>query len=140
MKKGMSVILVLLLTFLMACPVHAANTPQITPRYTYVDSVWACISIDTTWGIATCEGEIIAKDGYPVKVVVYLQAYKNGTWETIQMWSAQDTYSAYLCKSYAVVSGYTYRAYVVGYIYNPNGAVIEMASVAHSKDYLVPST
>lgn len=140
MKKVISIVLTLLLVVSMICPVQAADTQQVTPRYTYIQSIYACISIDTTWGIATCEGEIDAKAGYPVEVVVYLQVYKNGEWETIKSWSAEDTYAVYLSKSYAVMSGYTYRAYVEGYVYNSSGVLIETASISHSADYLVPQT
>ena len=122
----------------MACPVHAAGTQQIMPRYTYIDSIWACISIDTAWGIATCEGEVVAKDVYPVEVVVYLQVYKDGKWETVKSWSAEDTYSVYLSKAYAVMSGYTYRAYVEGRVYSSSGALLESTSTSYSVDYLVP--
>lgn len=135
MKRLFSVVLMLLLVISMVIPAQAAEAQQITPRYTYVQSIWACIDIDTTWGIATCEGEIVAKDEYPVKVVVYLQVYKNGEWETIKSWSQQGTFSAYLCKSYAVMSGYTYRAYVEGYVYNSSDTVIESTSLDHSMYY-----
>lgn len=135
MKRVLSVVLMFLLVVSLMVPAQAAGTQQIMPRYTYVDSIWACITIDPTWGIATCEGEIIAKDEYPVEVVVSLQVYKNGKWETIKSWSAEDTYSVYLCKSYAVMSGYQYRAYVEGYVYNSNNAVIESTSLAHSTYY-----
>lgn len=135
MKRVLSVVLMLLLVVSMTVPAQAAGTQQVMPRYTYVDSIWACINIDTTWGIATCEGEIIAKDEYPVEVVVYLQVYKNGKWETIKSWSSEGTFSAYLCKSYAVMSGYQYRSYVEGYVYNSSGALIESTSLAHSMYY-----
>lgn len=135
MKKSVSVILVVLLVISLALPVYATEPQQIMPRYTYVDSIWACITIDSTWGIATCEGEVITKGAYPVEVVVSLQVYKNGRWETIKSWSNEDTYSVYLSKSYAVMSGYQYRAYVEGYVYNSNNAVIESTSLAHSTYY-----
>ena len=137
MKRVLSVVLMFLLVVSMAVPAQATGTQQIMPRYTYVDFIWACIDIDTTWGIATCEGEVAAKEGYLVKTVVHLQAYKNRSWETIKTWTAEDHYSSYVCGSYAVMSGYTYRAFVIGYIYNSDGAVIEVVSNSHSVDYLV---
>lgn len=137
MKRVLSVMFILLLVVSMIAPVHASDIQRITPRFTYVDSVWVCINIDPTWGIATCEGEVAAKDGYLVKTVVHLQAYKNRSWETIKTWTAEDHYSSYVCGSYAVMSGYTYRAFVIGYIYNSDGAVIEVVSSSHSVDYLV---
>ena len=135
MKRVLSVLFMLLLVVSVTVPAQAAETQQIMPRYTYVDSIWACITIDSTWGIATCEGEIIAKDEYPVEVVVSLQVYKSGKWDTIASWSAEDTYSVYLSKAYAVTSGYTYRVYVEGYVYNSNNAVIEVTSLTHSTHY-----
>lgn len=131
MKKVISITLVFLLALSMVCPVHAT----VTPRYTYVDSIWACLSIDTTTGVATCEGEIAAKAGYPVKVVVYLQVYRDGRWATLKTWSAEGTYSAYAVGSYEVESGYTYRAYVAGYVNYVSGAPMETVDVAHTVDY-----
>lgn len=130
MKRILSISLVFFFLFIMACPVFA-----VTPRYNYTNSISADIEIDTTWGIATCTGEIIADNYVPVKVVVYLQVYKNGTWETVKSWEATGTFSAYLSKVYAIYKGYEYRAYAVGYVYNNNNAIVEIVDVYDSQWY-----
>lgn len=132
MKKVLAIITVALLLATMALPVCAAS---VTPRYTYVDSLYARLEIDTTWGIATCEGELIAKGMNPVEVVVKLQQYKNGQWVTLKTWSAEDEWGVYRSGKYAIYSGYTYRVYVEGYVYNENGAVVETTSLEQQKVY-----
>ena len=130
MKRLTSLLSAVILLALMICPATAA-----TPRYSYTHSIYANIDIDTTWGIATCTGEVIADSNVPVKVVVYLQVYKNGTWETEKSWEATGTFSAYLSKVYAIYKGYEYRAYAVGYVYNNNNAIVEIVDVYDSQWY-----
>lgn len=132
MKKIIACITVVFLFAAMVLPVYASS---VTPRFTYVDSIYARLEIDTTWGIATCEGQITAKDMSPVEVVVKLQQYKNSQWVTLKTWSAEDEWSVYLSGKYAIYSGYTYRVYVEGYVYNENGAVVETTSLEQQRVY-----
>lgn len=46
MKKVLSVVLILLLTISMTCPVMATETQQVMPRYTYTQSIYASLSVD----------------------------------------------------------------------------------------------
>ena len=130
MKKTLSIILVMLLFVAMIAPVAAA-----TPRFTYTQSIYAYLDIDTTWGVATCVGEVIADNNVPVKLVMYLQVYRNGGWETVKTWESTGNYSAHLSKVYAIYKGYEYRTYCVGYVYNSNNAIVEIVDVYDSEWY-----
>lgn len=132
LKKIISVVLILGLLSAIIVPAQA-NTIQ--PRWTHVDELYAALKIDTTLGIATCEGSITAQDDLPVKVIVYLQQYNNGRWVTLKTWQAEDSEYVYKSGSYAIYSGYKYRTYVEGFVYDSNGNMIEATSLAQEKTY-----
>lgn len=132
MKRCISIVSVVLLVIVMIVPVQAAT---ITPRYTYIFALFAGLEIDTTWGIATCEGEITARNSYPVKINMYLQQYKNGQWVTLKSWTSEDLQNAALTRHYAIDQGYKYRIYVEGYVYNSNGQIIETTSMVDEEIY-----
>lgn len=132
MKKCISIVSVVLLVIVMIIPVQAAT---IMPRYTYINSFYARLEIDATWGIATCEGEISTRNPHPVKINVYLQQYKNGQWVTLKSWTSEDLINASLMRHYAIDQGYKYRIYVEGYVYNSNGQIIETTSEAEEVTY-----
>lgn len=131
MRRVVSVVVVIVLLLSIAVPASAS----VTPRYSYTNSVYARLSIDNFWGVATCEGEIIAYDDVPIDITIYLQVYKDGEWQTVKSWYASDMMSAYLCKSYAIYRGYEYRTYVEGYVYNSSGSLVEIVDCAHSMWY-----
>lgn len=131
MRKVTALLIAILILILTAIPASAS----VMPRYSYTDYVYSRIEIDTTWGIATCVGEVMADDEVPVKLVVYLQVYKDGGWQTVKSWQTEDNMNAYLNKSYAIYRGYEYRCYVVGYIYNSNNVLVEIVDSEHSLTY-----
>ena len=126
-KRLLSVTLVISLFLTMICPVSA-----VTPRYNYTRSIYADIEIDTMWGVATCTGKVIADGVVPVKLLLHLQVYRNGGWETVKTWESTGNYSAHLSKVYAIYKGYEYRTYCVGYVYNSNNAIVEIVDVYDS--------
>ena len=129
-KRLLSVTLVISLFLTMICPVSA-----VTPRYNYTRSIYADIEIDTMWGVATCTGKVIADGVVPVKLLLHLQVYRNGGWETVKSWEITDTFTAYLSKPYAIYRGYEYRVYAVGFVYNNDNAVVEIVDVCDSQWY-----
>lgn len=131
MRRLVSLALVLLLVLSMTSVVSAAIWP-IDPLYTYVNSVYASLTIDTTWGIATCNGGVSSKANHPVKVNVYLQKDTGVYWQTVQSWSVSGDWDADLSRSYAIYHGYTYRVLTVGYVYDNSGHILESASVTHT--------
>lgn len=134
MKRLISILLVFLMILSMTSVVSAAIWP-IDPLYTYVNSVYASLTIDTTWGIATCTGGVSAKTNHPVMVDVSLQKNTGTYWQTIQTWSATGDWDADISRSYAVYSGYQYRVLTTGYIYDNAGRILESASTTHTVNY-----
>lgn len=131
MRRGIAIVLAIILISSMAVPASAS----VMPRYSHTDFVYANLSIDTFWGVATCEGELMAYDFAPVEITVHLQVYKDGTWQTVKSWYASDIMNVYLCKSYAIYRGYEYRTYVEGYVYNSSGYLVEIVDVADTEWY-----
>lgn len=125
MKKIFTLILTAIMLLAITCPAQAAVAETVQPRYTYIKTVTADLSINRTTGVATCEGKITAFDTNPVKVVVHLQVYQDGRWQTLLQREQTGTGSAYLSRTYTVSSGYTYRCYVIGYVYDSNGVMKE---------------
>lgn len=135
MKRIISILLICTLFIALAIPVSAESYPSVQPRYTYVSSVRATLSINRTTGIATCTGGVIAKSVYPVEVVVYLQKDMGTYWETITSWSGTDTISIEITNRYAVASGNTYRVYTAGYVYDSNNNLLESATAIHEVNF-----
>lgn len=132
MKKISLVLLVMVMMVIVVLPVQAST---VMPRYTYVDSLFVRLDIDTILGVATCEGSITAKGMYPVEVIVNLQRYENGQWVTIRRWTKEDTMNAKVYKEYGIYRGYNYRAYVQGFVYDEDGYFMETASASQSKGF-----
>ena len=131
MRRVIAVVAAIFLISSMAVPASAS----ITPRYSHTDFVYARLEIDDFWGVATCVGEVAAYDFVPVEINVYLQVYKDGTWQTVKSWYASDIMDVYLSKSYAIYRGYEYRTYVEGYVYNSSGYLVEIVDIADTEWY-----
>lgn len=131
MRRGMAVVVAIILIASMAVPASAS----VTPRYSHTDYIYARLEINNFWGIATCVGELVAYDDVPVDITVYLQVYKDGSWQTVKSWFASDMMCVHLNKSYAIYRGYEYRTYVEGYVYNESGSLVEIVDCAHSLTY-----
>lgn len=132
MKKVICSICLISLFFTFIIPAFAAEEDEIMPLWDNINTVYACLTINETLGIATCTGEITAKSSVPVSVDVSLQRLDGNSWTTLKTWSASGTWDVSLTKSYAVYRNYTYRVYVTGYVYNSSGAIIESGSAIHS--------
>lgn len=131
MRRVIAVVAAIFLISSMAVPASAS----VTPRYTHTSFVYSNLSIDTFWGVATCEGELLAYDDVPVEITVYLQVYKDGEWQTVKSWYASDMMHVYLSKQYAIYRGYEYRTYVEGYVYNSSGYLVEIVDIADTEWY-----
>lgn len=135
MKRIMCFVFAILLLPCLTDSASAAVKEEIEPLYDNINTIYACISIDESTGIATCMGSITAKNTYPVEVDVRLQQYYDGSWHTLKTWSNTGTMYCASSHKYAVYSGYTYRVYVTGYVYNSSGVIIESASGYHATTY-----
>ena len=134
MKRITSLILTALLLFSMAIPASAAVKDEAQLLYDNINAVSADLSISSL-GIATCFGSVTAKDLYTVLVEVRLQMKEDGAWHTVKTFSSTGTMDAACTGYYAVYSGYQYRVYVTGYVYNSSGTIIESASCTYAVNY-----
>lgn len=136
MKRVISILLVLaVLVCTVAFPASAATSTDVEPLYDHINSVYANLSINKLLGIATCTGRINAKKIVPVKVIVRLQQYNEGTWTTVTSWNETGTASVSCTNQYAIYSGYTYRVRVTGYVYDSEGVIQESATVTHTVEF-----
>lgn len=136
MKRLACLLLVCIMVFSFGITASAAVKDEVSPLYTYVSSVYADLSINTNTGVVTCTGSVCSKRSAPVEVDVALQMYKDGYWQTVQSWTSSGTLYTQVSKNYAVYSGYEYRTYVVGYVYNTAGTmIVESATASYSVNY-----
>ena len=104
-------------------------------RFSHISNIYSSLEITESTGKAKCQGTIIAKENLPVNLICKLQRLKNGVWETIKFWNEFGTGAKNIEKVYYVMSGYTYRVYVTGYVYDSDGTCVESASTQYSVVY-----
>lgn len=111
---------------LMLSIVNVASVEEgIMPCYSYTSSIAASLSISD--GVAKAAGKITPEDSQHTSITVRLQRKSSsGTWSTISTWTGSNAGG----KSEAggtksLTSGYDYRVYVTGKVYNSTGTVIE---------------
>ena len=115
--------------------VETPVTDQLEPRFVAINSIYALLKIEESSGIATCVGEVCAKEMVPVEVVVQLQRLEDGMWNTLYTWSDTGTLFASMSGNYCVPRGYTYRTRVTAFVYDSDGNIIESGSGSHQVNY-----
>ncbi len=141
MKKVRHAIVIALIICLTIVPIEASAvvekpvTDEIEPQFITINTIYALLQIDESNGIATCVGEVQARDMVPVEVVVQLQQLKNGMWDTLYTWSNTGTLYATKAGSYAIARGYTYRTKTIAFVYDNDDNIIESGSATHQVDY-----
>lgn len=119
------VCLVICLIFAMSTigVVHAEE--NIILRYSYVSSISASLSINS--GIAKAAGKVCPCNNLKTSITVQLQReISSGIWSTISTWSGNnENGSSEAGGTRRLTSGYNYRVYVVGKVYDRFGTVIE---------------
>lgn len=113
----------------------AVQIDTIMPMYDNINSVYALIEIDESSGLTECTGMIAAKYTCPVSVTMKLQMKIDDDWSTLETWRAYGNWSATCDTQYVVYSGYEYRVFVLGYVYDNNGNIIESGSAVHEVNY-----
>lgn len=137
MKKLIFFILVCLLTLSITCPAFAEqelpldqdNIQQeqpVAPMGIYIDDVKADATVNADGTVVTCKGFVRATDAYSLKVVVYLQIFQRGYYETVKSWSATGIWSVELSEDHAITDS-IYRVFVEGYVYDSNGNRLELS-------------
>lgn len=76
-------------------------------------------------GKAMLTSAIDARDADEVKIIIWLQRYSSGNWDTIKSWSTrkEGTFTG-LSEGWYVLSGYQYRMVSFGYVYG-GGSLLE---------------
>lgn len=126
MKRKRIFTLVLMICALFSFSVNGlANTTEqdfigISPRLSYISSTDTSLSISTS-GNASGMAKINGYQGVTTKVetYLYLQQYKNGSWQTVESWSQTDNnYRGTLQGTCSVSKGYNYRVKASYYAYS----------------------
>ena len=126
MRRVFAIICILAIMLTMQISVSAMGTENtISPRYSYISTLAADLSINKTTGVATCTAGGGIDNGDSLVLSCRLQRYNGSTWTTVKTWSTTTAISTVFQKSYAVYSGYTYRVRVTGSVYNSNGVLVE---------------
>lgn len=97
----------------------------IMPCYMYVNSIKASLSVSA--GTATAVGNVIPSGGLKTSVIVRLQRESSpGSWITLSIWTGNnESGKSEAGGKKAIMSGYNYRVYVTGKVYDNAGTVIE---------------
>lgn len=123
MKKVLSLVLAMLVLVFAIGSAYAEGT--IGARYTHTSSIVASLSING--GSAKASGKITPENSEATSILVRLQKETNpGEWTTIATWSGTKASGrSEAGGSKSVTSGYNYRVYVTGKVYDSSGNVIE---------------
>lgn len=117
--------LVLCLTLLLSIISVTLAEAEIMPCYAYTSSIAATLNI--SGGSAQAAGKIMPEDGQRTAIIVRLQRENsNGSWITLAIWTGSNASGkSEAGGTKAIASGYNYRVYVTGKVYNDAGVVIE---------------
>lgn len=136
MKRTIRILALLLAIVLLLCSSVSASSNAISqPRYTYIASLTAKLSINTSTGMAHCYGKVQAGSLRPVKILLNLQRKVGNNWETVKSWLATANTTAIMSEYYCLTNGYEYRVQVVGFIYDSNNALLETANAYNNQTY-----
>lgn len=134
-RKLIRIVVFMLAVVLLSNYVFAVSEYNVQPRFIYLITNRATITIDMSNGIASCSASSGTRQSATVRIVGYLQKCIGGTWYNIKNWSDVGTYSAAIEKTFAIDSGYTYRYIVYTYVYDSSGNLLETATASDSADY-----
>ena len=136
MKHTLRVLALLVAIALLICStVYASEDTILQPRYSYISSLTAKLSINTTTGVTYCYGKVQASSFLPVKILFSLQKKIGNSWYTVKSWMETANTSATVSQYYCVNSGYEYRVEVVGFIYDSNNALLETGTAYNEQSY-----
>lgn len=131
----LSLLIALLVTNLSSAFAAVAN-PGIKPQYKHTSSLTSELSI--SGGTASVKGNVTpTSDANRANVKVELQQLVNGSWKTIETWTASSTKGGCTAKGTKVLTkGYSYRVYTTGKVYDNAGTLIETSyKASSSKSY-----
>lgn len=122
-------------TQIFAADMTKAAPIVISPQMENINRSTADLSIDTA-GNATIKSSVQGFSGITnrVKISAKLQKYVDGSWKTIETFTAEnDSYSVSLKESYKVSKGYTYRVRSTVYAYSDSSSEIKTVTSSEVK-------
>lgn len=140
MKRILSLMLaaVLSLSFGVTASAQEQEQTPIMPRYTYIANTVVDISINTATNVTSnYASSTLYDDSLELQITLKLQRYNNSKWNTVKTWTASGMGRTVIDKNWAVVSGYTYRAYATFSVYDSNGNLLESVS-SYNSEYFPP--
>lgn len=131
-KRIVALVLCGLMVFVGSTPSIAADVTTndpivVSPQMENINRSTADLFIDTA-GNATIKSSVQGFSGITnrVKISAKLQKYVDGSWKTIETFTAEnDSYSVSLKESYKVSKGYTYRVRSTVYAYSDSSSEIK---------------
>lgn len=118
---------VLIFTLILALSVNAFAS-YIGIQWDYLNRVKSELSINTT-GIANASGTATLHNGENVSVELNLQQLRSNGWTTIKTWNGSGRIVCNVSGSYAVYSGYDYRAETIATAYDGDGNKVEESKI-----------
>lgn len=122
LSNKVSIMVVIALIGILLC---TALADSMIYRYSYISTINATLRIHGNTASAT--GIIVPSSSYATDISVMLQQQQSdGSWVTITSWSGSNA-SGYseAGGSTTVITGYTYRTYVIGHVYDSENNVID---------------
>lgn len=125
MKNRRTIMVLIALTLVVAMTMCSAFAEELTSRYSYIMLISAGLRINGS--SASSSGQIIPSGNYATNISVNLQQQQSdGTWVTVASWSNNS--ASGFCDaggSTTIATGYTYRTYVIGHVYDADGNIID---------------
>ena len=142
MKKFLKKLLnISLMLCILLLPVYGLQLEEdqgveiIEPMFTNINFFQNSFQISSK-GKASVSVYLSARNADQVKVVAYLQQYKDGNWKTVKRWSeSRNEMSNGLGEIYYLMSGYSYRLRSYGYVYLDGNLVETTNYISETKVY-----
>ena len=137
MKKGFykwfNVLLSLVMILMLTGTIYADTGEGF--RYNYIRNMTARLNI--TGGTAKAVGDITPEGSRQTSIIVRLQKESSpGMWTTVAYWTGSNASGiSEAGGTRTISSGYNYRVYVVGKVYDSSGSVIETGTAYSSVHY-----
>ncbi len=136
-RKGLKkrIGLLVCITLVLMFVVNAMAEVQDIFRYDYISSISASLSFSS--GTASASGRIIPIGKRHTSIIVRLQKETSpGMWTTVAYWTGSNTSGGSEAGgTHTISSGYNYRVYTVGKVYDSSGSVIETGTAYSSVHY-----
>ena len=125
MKNSRKMIALVALALVISLMLFSAFAEELSMRYSYIMAITAGLRI--SGGSASASGKIIPSGSYATDVSVMLQQRQSdGSWVTVASWSGNNPCGVSEAGgTTTITTGYTYRTYVVGHVYDGDGNIID---------------